>query len=84
MGFTVPQLIDRVPIYAEVLDWFIENGLNISINSCFTFALADHQAFYWEIRIVNKNGCEIKEIMNDYASFKLCIEDAIIHALKYI
>lgn len=31
MGFTVPQIIDIKPTYAEVLDWLITKDINISI-----------------------------------------------------
>ena len=32
MGFTTPDLVDRTPIYAEVLDWLKEQGFFISIH----------------------------------------------------
>ena len=31
MGFTVPQMVDLNPTYADVLDWLIEKGFHISI-----------------------------------------------------
>ena len=32
MGFTVPDLVDRIPTYAEILDWLKEQDFYISIH----------------------------------------------------
>lgn len=46
MGFTVPDIVDRIPVYAEVLDWLKEKGFFISIretiNQEFTIASFDY------------------------------------------
>lgn len=33
MGFTLPQIVEFNPTYAEVLDWLIEKGVKISIGN---------------------------------------------------
>lgn len=50
----------RIPTYGEVIDWFSSEGINITFDVFFTFALVDNVAYLWKISYIDKSKGDIK------------------------
>ena len=73
------------PTYAEVIDWFMENGIFIQMEPWHTFALQERMGFVYKINTVNEEEAKIdSEVWNDFASFGLCIEEAVKKAIEML
>lgn len=76
MGFTTPDLVDRVPIYAEVLDWLKEQGFFISIhetiNQGYTIASFDY------------DQCECSPHHRVGKTLREALDQIILFALEFI
>ena len=81
------------PTYGEVIDWFSSNGIHITFEVFFTFALADNVAYLWKVSYIDKSNSDIKlvtiseeKICNDgegyVGSFELDAQSAIKYAMK--
>ena len=76
MGFATPDLVDRVPIYAEVLDWLKEQGFFISIhetiNQGYTIASFDY------------DQCECSPHHRVGKTLREALDQIILFALEFI
>ena len=50
----------QIPTYGEVIDWFSSNGIHITFNAFFTFALLDKVAYLWKISFIDRSNDDIK------------------------
>ena len=82
----------RIPTYGEVIDWFSSEGIYITFEAFFTFALADNFGYLWKISYIDSsnNDLELKTISEEDAwdskkgyggSFELAANDAIKYAM---
>lgn len=71
--------------YAEVIDWLMEKGIFIQMEPWYTYALKERMGFVYEINMVNEEKAQIdSEVWNDFASFGLCIEEAVKKAIEML
>ena len=59
----------QIPTYGEVIDWFSSEGIYITFDVFFTFALADNVAYIWKIS-------QVKRTSNDIWLDEFCENDA--------
>ncbi len=73
MGFTTPDLVDRVPIYAEVLDWLKEQDCFISIHETINqgFVVTSIENDQWECNPHYKVGKTLREALDQIILFAL-------------
>ena len=50
----------RIPTYGEVIDWFSSNGIHITFDTFFTFALADNVGYLWKISFIDESNGDMK------------------------
>lgn len=50
----------RIPTYGEVIDWFSSNGIHITFNAFFTFALSEKVAYLWKISFIDRSNGDVK------------------------
>ena len=85
--------IYRLPTYGGVIDWFSSNGIHITFDVFFTFALVDNVGYLWKISFIDEsNGYkELKTISEEDAldgkegyggSFELDAQSAIRYAMN--
>lgn len=79
-----PEYANIAPTYAEILDWLLDKGINLSISTCFTSGTIDHQGFFWNLFVTDENECKCVKTMPDFATFDVCIEDGILNALTIL
>lgn len=83
----------RIPTYGEVIDWFSSNGIHITFNAFFTFALSDKVAYLWKISFIDRSNGDMKlktiseediwDCKKGYGgSFELDANDAIKYAIN--
>ena len=83
----------RIPTYGEVIDWFSSNGIYITFEAFFTFALVDNIGYLWKISYIDSsnNDLKLKTISEEDAwdskkgyggSFELDANDAIRYAIN--
>lgn len=68
------------PTYAEVIDWLFNRGIVIEFLPCFTFALKDNIAYYYNVfRVSKENGGMQKLFKSSYemSSFELAMRDIV-------
>lgn len=71
------------PTWAQVLDWFLGNGFIIQLCPSFTFALQSRIGYDYDIYIIDENNATlVGHKGNIFASFALCMHDAVEHAIK--
>lgn len=73
MGFTTPDIIDRIPTYAEVLDWLKELGFFISIHETINqgFVIASFDYDQCESSPHYKVGKTLREALDQLILFAL-------------
>ena len=77
--------IYTAPTYADVVDWLLDRGIFVQMEPWHTFALMNRMGFVYTINTLNEEDAKInREIWNDFASFHLCMDSAIIRALELI
>ena len=59
----------QIPTYGEVIDWFSNEGIYITFDVFFTFALADNVGYIWKIS-------QVKRTSNDIWLDEFCENDA--------
>ena len=81
------------PTYGEVIDWFSREGIHISFDAFFTFALADNVGYLWKISFIDESNGD-KKLKNIFevdvwngkegygGSFELDAQSAIKYAMK--
>ena len=85
----------RIPTYGEVIDWFSSNGIYITFEAFFTFALRGNVAYLWKISYIDSsnNDLKLKTISEEDAwdskkgyggSFELDANDAIKYAMNML
>ena len=83
----------QIPTYGEVIDWFSSNGIYISFDAYFTFALADNFGYLWKIFFIDRSNGDVKwKIISEEdawdgqkgygGSFELEANDAIRYAMN--
>lgn len=68
------------PTYAEVIDWLFNRKIVIEFKPCFTFALKDNIAYYYDVfRVSKENGGMELLFKSDYemSSFELAMKDIV-------
>ena len=68
------------PTYAEVIDWLFNRKIVIEFKPCFTFALKDNIAYYYDVfRVSKENGGMELLFKSDYdmSSFELAMHDIV-------
>lgn len=68
------------PTYAEVIDWLFNRKIVIEFKPCFTFALKDNIAYYYDVfRVSKENGGMESLFKSDYemSSFELAMHDIV-------
>ena len=68
------------PTYAEVIDWLFNRKIVIEFKPCFTFALKDNIAYYYDVfRVSKENGGMESLFTSDYemSSFELAMKDIV-------
>ena len=85
----------QIPTYGEVIDWFSSNGIYITFDAFFTFALRGNVAYLWKISYTDSsnNDLKLKTISEEDAwdsqkgyggSFELDANDAIKYAINML
>lgn len=83
----------RIPTYGEVIDWFSSNGIHITFNAFFTFALSEKVAYLWKISFIDRSNGDVKwKVISEEdawdgkegygGSFELDANDAIKYAMN--
>ena len=83
----------RIPTYGEVIDWFSSNGIHITFDAFFTFALIDNVGYLWKISFIDESNGDMKwkviseedvwDCKKGYGgSFELDANDAIKYAMN--
>ena len=85
-GVVAPwDTITPAPTYAEVIDWLMEKGIFIQMEPWHTYALKERMGFVYEVNVVNEEKAQIdSEVWNEFASFGLCIEEAVKKAIEML
>lgn len=68
------------PTYADVLDYLFEDKIIIKLDPCFTYALNNNVAFYWQVLKVDKDNGKLEVLFEDNQemySFELAMETII-------
>lgn len=76
MGFTVPDIVDRIPTYAEVLDWLKEQDFFISIHETI------NQGFV--ITSLDYDQCECSPHYRVGKTLREALDQIILLALEFI
>ena len=50
----------RIPTYGEVIDWFSSEGIHITFDNFFTFALADNVGYLWKVSDIDKSNGDMR------------------------
>lgn len=70
------------PTWAQVLDWFLNKGIVIELTPGFTYALKSNLGFEYTVHMVVEGEGLKSYPGKEFASFPLCMHDAVEHAIK--
>ena len=70
------------PKLSEVLDWLMDKGIVIELTPGYTYALKSNLGFEYTVHMVVEGEGLRNYPGKDFASFPLCMHDAIEHAIK--
>ena len=48
------------PTYGDVIDWFSSEGIHITFDAFFTFALADNVGYLWKVSYIDKSNGDMR------------------------